>query len=83
VNTLEDLLTEPHLAAVGLFEGRDHPSEGRLLGARSPFRVTGAAQHADRPAPELGSDGATILREAGFSDVEIADFAARGVVGGI
>ena len=37
VNGLEDLFSEPHLAAVSLFEEFHHPSEGDLLRARSPI----------------------------------------------
>jgi crotonobetainyl-CoA:carnitine CoA-transferase CaiB-like acyl-CoA transferase len=82
VNALDEVLTEPHLAAVGLFEEIAHPSEGTLRQARSPFCVAGSERRADRPAPRLGADGEAILREAGFSAAEIADVTARRVVGG-
>jgi crotonobetainyl-CoA:carnitine CoA-transferase CaiB-like acyl-CoA transferase len=37
-----------------------------------PFRMSDFAMRANRPAPELGSDSADVLREAGLSDDEIA-----------
>lgn len=71
VNSLEDLLSDPHLRAVNFFQEVDHPSEGRLVTTRHPLRFVGAASHPDLPAPRLGDNGAEILREAGFSDQEI------------
>lgn len=53
VNSLDDLLSEPHLADVGLFEEIEHPSEGPLRAIRSPFWVEGAEELPDKPAPEL------------------------------
>jgi len=80
VNTLEDLLNEPHLSAVGLLENVEHPSEGPMHAVRSPFRVQGAPRRLDRPAPTLGDSSAAILQEAGFSDSEAEKLLAEGVV---
>ena len=80
VNTLEDLLSEPHLRAAGLFEPVSHPSEGLLRAVRSPFRARGPAKKADRPAPTLGDSSEAILREAGFSAADVANLLADGVV---
>jgi len=80
VNTPEDLLRNPHLLDVGLFQALDHPSEGRLQSVRAPLRVTGATTEADHPAPGLGTNGAQILREAGFTEAEIAGTVETGAV---
>lgn len=53
VNSLDDLLDDPHLADVELFQDIEHPSEGALRSIRSPFWVDGAEEHPDKPAPEL------------------------------
>ena len=37
VNSIEDLFADEHLAAVGLFEDVEHPSEGPLVQARLPW----------------------------------------------
>jgi len=72
VNQLEDLLEEPHLSDVTMFAGVAHPSEGRLMSVRSPFRaIAGAECEDDRQAAKLGEHGLELLREAGFSDREI------------
>ncbi|MCU5783137.1 CoA-transferase [Alcanivorax balearicus MACL04] len=80
VNTLEDLLDDPHLQAVDFFQEIDHPSEGKLLGTRHPLRFIGAVTHPDRPAPRLGEDSQSVLADAGFSDAEIRALRARAVV---
>jgi crotonobetainyl-CoA:carnitine CoA-transferase CaiB-like acyl-CoA transferase len=79
-NSLDDLFDEPHLKAVGLFENVTHPSEGAMHTVRSPFRVSGAAQKPDRPAPRLGDSSEAILLEAGFSAVEVRQLADEGVI---
>jgi crotonobetainyl-CoA:carnitine CoA-transferase CaiB-like acyl-CoA transferase len=48
VNSLEDLLTDPQLQAVGFFRERVHPTEGRYLEVRP------AVKFSARPAPALG-----------------------------
>lgn len=53
VNSLDDLLQDPHLDDVGLFQEIEHPSEGALRSIRSPFWVDGAEQYPDKPAPTL------------------------------
>nr|WP_280522544.1 CoA transferase [Alloalcanivorax xenomutans] len=80
VNTLEDLLADPHLRAVGFFQQVDHPSEGKLLATRHPLRFINAPTQPDRPAPRLGNDSRAVLREAGFTDSAIDALRAQGVV---
>lgn len=80
VNRAEDVLTNAHLADVDLFRSTDHPSEGDLRSIRSPFTIAPGGVGEDRPAPALGSDGADILREAGFSEEEIERLARSGGV---
>ena len=60
VNSLDDLLHDPHLADVELFQNIEHPSEGALRSIRSPFWVDGAEEHPDKPAPELLPSDANI-----------------------
>ena len=63
VNRLEDLFDDPHLRAVGLFEEREHPTEGRLKVARFPLRFARSPATIRRLAPNLGEHGAEIRRE--------------------
>jgi crotonobetainyl-CoA:carnitine CoA-transferase CaiB-like acyl-CoA transferase len=83
VNSVGDLLDDPHLAATGFFREYDHPTEGRLRDARSPFRLYDEDEADDRPPPRIGADGRAILRECGYDDDEIDRLAARGTVAGV
>lgn len=65
-NTLETLMADPHLQAVGLFRHYDHPSEGPMLELRSPFRAHGVPQADKRPPPRAGEHSAEILSELGL-----------------
>jgi crotonobetainyl-CoA:carnitine CoA-transferase CaiB-like acyl-CoA transferase len=53
INSLNDLLSDTHLAEVGMFGSTDHPTEGALNTVRSPFWVNGTESIPDKPAPNL------------------------------
>ncbi|MGE4243451.1 CaiB/BaiF CoA transferase family protein [Ramlibacter sp.] len=74
VNTLEDLVADPHLGDVGFWHRLDHPSEGALRVPSFPVRdggPRGDATPALQPAPALGQHTAEILAEAGLSTEDI------------
>jgi crotonobetainyl-CoA:carnitine CoA-transferase CaiB-like acyl-CoA transferase len=80
VNSVGDLLHDPHLQATGFFHEYEHPTEGRLRGTRAPFRWHGGIEAADRPAPRTGTDGRTVLAEAGLDADEIDRLVRQNVV---
>ncbi len=53
VNTIDDLLEDPHLKAVGFFRESEHPSEGKLLGIRPPVHFSKTPCDADGPVPQM------------------------------
>jgi crotonobetainyl-CoA:carnitine CoA-transferase CaiB-like acyl-CoA transferase len=61
VNSLDDLFDDPHLNAVGMFEEREHPTEGRLKVARFPVKFSKSPASIRRLAPRLGEHTAEIL----------------------
>jgi crotonobetainyl-CoA:carnitine CoA-transferase CaiB-like acyl-CoA transferase len=79
LNSVEDLVTDPHLGATGFFTMEAHPSEGTVRTMRTPTDWSGSQPGAQAPAPRLGEHSAEVLREAGYSDAEIADLARKGV----
>lgn len=81
VNRLEDILSNPHLSDVEMFEFCDHPTEKRIRTVRTPFRIDAARQAPDAPAPNLGENSAAILQEAGFSETEVEDAMHSGALG--
>lgn len=80
VNGLEDLFTDPQLAAGGFFDVADHETEGVLRHPAHPLRFEGVEGAADTLAPQLGADNRTVLHGAGFSEAEIDDLATAGVL---
>lgn len=79
VNTLEDLETDPHLAATGFFKSYDHPTEGRLRTTDAPIKFKGTpADPLRRPPPRLGAQTREVLAEVGLSDAEIDALLAEG-----
>lgn len=75
---LEDLFSDPQLAASGFFRRAAHPSEGEILYTDLPVRFGGASTTAERLQPRLGEHSFEVLREAGFSETEISALAACG-----
>ena len=80
VSTLDELLEDPHLAAVGFFESVTHPSEGTLRQTRSPVQFNGTASAGARPAPRPAEHAIEVLREIGCDDRQIASLIDSGAV---
>jgi crotonobetainyl-CoA:carnitine CoA-transferase CaiB-like acyl-CoA transferase len=80
LHDLDSLIDDPHLAAVGLIQSLEHPTEGTL-------RVAGpAATWSKTPPsirsypPRLGEHGEEVLREAGLAEAEIVSLVADGAL---
>jgi crotonobetainyl-CoA:carnitine CoA-transferase CaiB-like acyl-CoA transferase len=80
VNSLESLLTDPHLAATGFWQIMEHPSEGRLRLPGVPAAYSKTPASIRRLPPRLGEHGLEILREAGLEPAQIDALVASGAV---
>ena len=80
LNSLDDLLQDPHLEAVGLIEDYEHPTRGAMRQVRNPVTAREVETRADRSPPELGQDGIAVLRDYGLQGAAIEGLVARGVV---
>ena len=78
MNSVEDVVNDPHLSQSGFFMTEDHPSEGSLRAMRTPTNWSESQPGPQRPAPRLGEHSAEVLREVGYSDAEIAELANNG-----
>jgi crotonobetainyl-CoA:carnitine CoA-transferase CaiB-like acyl-CoA transferase len=78
MSSLDDLFTDPQLAASGFFKRAAHPSEGEILYTDLPVRFGGASSTSERLQPRLGEHSFEVLREAGFSENEIKTLAGSG-----
>jgi len=78
MNSLEDILRDPHLAAIGYFTPVEHPSEGTLLSMKVPSEWSETPPAYRRHAPRFGEHTREVLREAGYSDAAIDAMAESG-----
>ncbi|MDA0225966.1 MAG: CoA transferase [Proteobacteria bacterium] len=78
MNSIEDIVADPHLAATGYFEMIDHPSEGRIRSMRVPSEWSGTAPGYRRHAPRLGEHTRELLGEAGLDAAAIDALIAAG-----
>ena len=78
MNSLADIVSDPHLAAIGYFREVEHPSEGRIRAMAVPSEWSDSAPEYRRHAPRLGEHTREVLREAGFKDGEIESMIGAG-----
>ena len=78
MNSLTDIVEDPHLAAIGYFREVEHPSEGRIRAMAVPSEWSESAPAYRRHAPRLGEHTREVLREAGLADAEIERMISSG-----
>jgi len=72
MNSLADIVADPHLAATGFFRSVEHPTEGKLRSMAVPSEWSESPPEYRRHAPRLGEHTREVLAEAGLpaSDIE-------------
>jgi crotonobetainyl-CoA:carnitine CoA-transferase CaiB-like acyl-CoA transferase len=70
-NSIDDLMTDPHLKDVGFFREEDHPSEGKIRRSKLANVFSGGARAKEIHAPLYGEHSREILGELGYSAAEI------------
>ena len=71
MNTLDDIVADPHLAAIEYLQMVDHPSEGRIRMLAVPSEWSESKPEYRRHAPRLGEHTREVLGEAGLSSTQI------------
>lgn len=78
LHTIESLLEDPHLRAVGFFQTINHPSEG-MVRMMAPMGNWSESPPSIRlPAPKLGQHSVAVLLETGFSRTQIEQMMGTG-----
>jgi formyl-CoA transferase len=72
INTYADAFADPQVQAREMVVEGDHPGLGRTRMLGSPIKMSDTPPVVNRRAPGLGEHTREVLREAGFSDEEIA-----------
>lgn len=80
MHTVDTLIDDPHLRAVGLLETTRHPSEGTLRTIGTPATWSVSQPAASRPAPRIGEHSVEVLREIGCDPGTIAALIAQGTL---
>ena len=78
MNSLADIVADPHLEAIGYFRPVEHPSEGRIRSMAVPSEWSESPPAYRRHAPRLGEHTREVLREAGFADAAIEQMIKSG-----
>ncbi|KPK07302.1 MAG: acetyl-CoA acetyltransferase [Betaproteobacteria bacterium SG8_39] len=78
MNSIDDIVRDPHLAAIGYFETVEHPSEGRLRSMKVPSEWSESTPGYRRHAPRLGEHTREVLAEAGLGEAAIDALLASG-----
>ncbi len=71
VKSLDEVIDDPHLTAVGFFRRMTHPSEGEILVPDVPARFADSPGGIEKLPPRTGEHGREILREIGLRGDEI------------
>ena len=71
MNSLADVMDDPHLAAIGYFRTVEHPSEGRIKSMAVPSEWSESAPQYRRHAPRLGEHTREVLVEIGYSSAQV------------
>ena len=67
LNTFDQVMDDPHLKAVNMFERYEHPEAGAYYAVRPPVRFSGSPANIRRHAPRLGEHTDELTKEAGES----------------
>jgi crotonobetainyl-CoA:carnitine CoA-transferase CaiB-like acyl-CoA transferase len=70
VNSIDDLLVDPHLNKVGMFKRRMHPSEGEYIEVQSPVDFSARPYVEVRHPPHIGEHTLEVLKELGVLENE-------------
>jgi len=80
INDYAQVFADSQVRAREMVVEVDHPTLGRLRTLGSPLKMSGTPPDVRRRAPRLGEHTDVVLREAGFSDEEIAAMREVGAV---
>ncbi len=78
MNSLTDIIADPHLAAIGYFSEIEHPSEGRIRSMAVPSEWSETAPEFRLHAPRHGQHTRELLAEAGLDEGAIEALLASG-----
>jgi crotonobetainyl-CoA:carnitine CoA-transferase CaiB-like acyl-CoA transferase len=80
INSLDEVFSDPVVRHLGLIAEVDHPTAGRVRAPGIPVRLSGTPPSVRIPPPLLGEHTDDVLRELGYSDLEIGALRRDGAI---
>jgi len=80
INSLDEVFSDPVVRHLGLIAEIDHPTAGRVRAPGIPVRLSGTPPSVRTPPPLLGEHTDEVLRELGYSDLEIGTLKRDGAI---
>lgn len=80
VNSVREILDDPHMRARGVVQRFEHPTEGPFPALRNPLRFDGFDDPAVGIPPLLGANTDAVLQELGLDATDVADLRAEGAI---
>jgi crotonobetainyl-CoA:carnitine CoA-transferase CaiB-like acyl-CoA transferase len=78
VNSLDELVDDPHLVASGFWQQHEHPTEGTLRMSSPPMNFSKTPASIRSLPPRLGEHSEEVLREAGLQQSTIDSMKVAG-----
>lgn len=80
VKSVAEILEHEQVRAMGLVQSMEHPSVGTIPQLGPPLELSATPAAIRRPPPRLGEHSREVLGEAGYTDREIDELCAAGIV---
>ncbi len=82
IYSIDEVFADAQVQHLGMATAMRRPETagGDTLAVASPLNFSGLSRDIRMPTPEAGKDTDEVLRSVGYSDSEIADWRARGIV---
>jgi crotonobetainyl-CoA:carnitine CoA-transferase CaiB-like acyl-CoA transferase len=80
LKTLDEVMTDPHLLARGVFNSFEHPETGVFPAIRLPYRFQGFDDPITARPPLLGENNHQVLTQLGYTADQIEGLRARGTL---
>jgi len=80
INTIDRVFADPQVKHLKMARPMRHPRLGVKEVVASPLNLVGHPKDVRSPTPDAGADTEEVLRGLGYSEAELADMKARGIV---
>jgi len=79
INSVEDLIRDPHLKERGFWQEAEHPSVGKLMYPGAPFKAKTQWQ-IRKPAPLLGQHNKEVFGALGYTTQDVVKLGEAGII---